>query len=118
MKSMVIVLLHTHTHTYIYADCKTKNVLYIIQCNGCNEQYVGETSVMLKDRMTLHRQHINKPEYRILGVSKHLKECGRGHFTVVPFYVLKNPDDDFRKTKELYFIKKFKPLLNTLHLVS
>ena len=34
-------------------------------------------------------------------------------FTVFPFFKMKVDDDDARKTKESYFIQKFKPLLNS-----
>ena len=96
-------------------DCLSKYVLYIITCNGCGEQYIGETSTALKDRMTFHRQQIRHKEYTILGVSQHIEQCGRGLFRVAPFYKLNNTDEQFRKCKEQYFIKKFKPSLNNLH---
>ena len=32
-------------------SCKSKHVIYVIQCRGCNEQYIGET-VNLRNRIT------------------------------------------------------------------
>ena len=32
--------------------CETKNLIYMIQCNRCNLQYIGETKRRLKDRFT------------------------------------------------------------------
>ena len=33
--------------------CETKNLIYMIQCNRCNLQYIGETKRRLKDRFAL-----------------------------------------------------------------
>jgi len=55
-------------------DCDTRNVVYVIICNGCNKKYIGETT-NLRSRVTLHNQHINHPELRKIPLSKHLVEC-------------------------------------------
>ena len=52
--------------------CKSSNVLYIITCGGCNQQYVGMTTQKLAGRFTIHRQHIDYEQYRKIGVSEHL----------------------------------------------
>ena len=39
-------------------DCKSCNVVYLITCNLCNKQYVGETLRRLCDRLTDHRSNI------------------------------------------------------------
>ena len=36
--------------------CDTKNLIYMIQCNRCNLQYIGETKRRLKDRFNEHRR--------------------------------------------------------------
>ena len=41
--------------------CHTKNIIYIIQCNRCNLQYIGETKRRLKDRFNEHRRMIDNP---------------------------------------------------------
>ena len=41
-------------------NCKTKNVIYLITCQKCGYQYVGETECSLRDRMNGHRGTINK----------------------------------------------------------
>ena len=41
------------------ADCNTKYVVYLIQCKRCDQQYVGQTSQSLKDRITRHMQKID-----------------------------------------------------------
>ena len=42
--------------------CDTKNLIYIIQCNRCNLQYIGETKRRLKDRFNEHRRTIDNPD--------------------------------------------------------
>ena len=42
--------------------CNTKNLIYMIQCNRCNLQYIGETKRRLKDRFNEHRRTIDNPK--------------------------------------------------------
>jgi len=100
-----------------HMTCKSANVLYIITCNGCNEQYVGMTNNTLAKRFTVHRQQINHPTYRKIGVSEHLYNCSKNEikFTVTPFYKI-SPDKTIGTTKEQLFIKQFQPSLNNLSL--
>ena len=41
--------------------CDTKNLIYMIQCNRCNLQYIGETKQRLKDRFNEHHHTIDSP---------------------------------------------------------
>ena len=43
------------THTF---SCKSKDIIYLITCNVCNKQYVGETQRQLSERLTDHRSNI------------------------------------------------------------
>ena len=36
-------------------DCNSTNVIYVIQCTHCHRQYVGKTSVTLRNRTLHHR---------------------------------------------------------------
>ena len=38
--------------------CETKDVIYLITCNGCGKQYIGETQ-SLRERVTLDSEEIN-----------------------------------------------------------
>ena len=53
-------------------NCDTKNCIYAIICNGCNEFCVGETT-NLRLRTNLHRDHINRNVG--LYVSRHIAVC-------------------------------------------
>ena len=93
-------------------DCNTRNLIYVMICEGCGEQYVGETSNPLKTRMTVHRQQIRTPELRQLNVSKHIAECGNGSFKIFPIYKMNTESTIDRRNKEHYFINCLKPSLN------
>lgn len=42
-------------------DCNTKNIIYLITCDTCKIQYVGETGNTLKTRFYCHSYNINNP---------------------------------------------------------
>ena len=99
-------------------SCTVGNVIYCITCQGCREQYIGETS-NLKACVRLHKNHISSPIYRTMGVSEHIASCARNKdpmFTIMPFYKVKTEDIIFREKKQDYFIGKYKPKLNALQL--
>ena len=86
-------------------------------CNGCQEQYVGMTNDALFSRNRVHKQQINHPEYRKLGVSKHIDECSELEikYSITPFYQLSQSRSALL-TKEDYFVLAFKPSLNSVKL--
>ena len=98
-------------------NCKTKNVLYILTCCGCGEQYVGKTHDMLAARMRVHKQQIRNQEVRKIGVSEHIDKCCSEaiKFTVTPFYKV-TEDRQTASIKEEHFIRTLKPTLNHLRL--
>ena len=98
-------------------NCKTKNVLYIITCTGCKEQYVGMTNDKLTARVRVHKSHIKNPQYRKLGVSKHIAECSNMEpkFNIAPFFKISESTTE-GLIKEEMFIKQFQPSLNNISL--
>ena len=46
-------------------NCRTWNVIYVITCKHCNQQYVGQTSQSLQDRITKHRNDLKSKNYLI-----------------------------------------------------
>ena len=40
-------------------DCSSKNVIYLLGCNKCPQQYTGETERMLRDRFSEHKGYVN-----------------------------------------------------------
>ena len=40
-------------------DCSTTNVIYLLGCDKCPQQYIGETERMLRDRFLEHKGYAN-----------------------------------------------------------
>lgn len=45
-----------------YLTCDTENLIYMIQCNRCNLQYIGKTKGPLKKRFNPHRCTLDNPQ--------------------------------------------------------
>ena len=94
-------------------SCNTMNCIYVLQCTGCQDLYIGETC-NFRSRVNLHKHHVNKNCG--LNVSRHIYDCAKDKdikFKIMPFYKVTEDDTKLRKEKERYFITKFKPNLNT-----
>jgi hypothetical protein len=94
-------------------DCNTKDCIYALTCKGCSNYYIGKT-VNLRNRMTKHRGDILYDDRRLAYVHRHIDLCGEGEFYVTPFYKVKTKGLVAHLSTESYFIRKFKPALNTL----
>ena len=42
-----------------YLDCRTDNIIYLIHCQICKFQYIGETKNKLQKRFSNHKSSIN-----------------------------------------------------------
>ena len=83
--------------------CDNKNLVYVVICPTCKEEYISETGIgdsKLRDKVRIYRQHIQQPEH--------------GSFIIFPFLQLRSNDTDLRREYEDYFIKKYKTKLNSL----
>ncbi len=94
--------------------CKTKNLIYCIECSNCKDIYIGQTKNSLSERNRVHRQQIRQPEYRNCPVSGHLDRCSGGRYKIFPFYKMstKSTCNIQREIKERFFIRKFNSPLN------
>ena len=95
-------------------DCGVRDFIYVITCNGCGEKYIGESGDTLRQRTSLHRNQILKPQYRKLKVSKHIAECAKTitiMFTICPFlnYTIRT---NYIEKKKNNFISKYNPSFN------
>ena len=55
--------------------CKTMDLIYVLICQKCKGEYVGETGVTINERTNLHRSQIIHEKYRKLKVSQHIFHC-------------------------------------------
>ena len=98
--------------------CEVKDVIYVVTCSGCGKQYIGETED-LHNRVTIHNQQINHPQYRHLNVSRHIARCAIGRklkYKICPILKLRNQNRISRQVKENYLIQKYRPPLNSTDL--
>ena len=93
-------------------DCTMKECIYALTCKGCGRYYIGKT-VNLRHRMTKHRGDIKYLVNREQYVHKHIYTCGGGDFFVTPFYHVKVKGEVAHCAIEDYFIRKYRPALNT-----
>ena len=87
------------------ANCKTSNVVYLIECSLCHVQYVGETRNALHIRMNRHRgdiyhRHLDKP------VSAHFNSSDHNlqHLSIMVLEVMRSQNEDIRKMRENFWI--------------
>ena len=89
-------------------DCNSENVIYLISCRKCPEQYVGETKRKFKDRMGEHRNYVRN---QVLTKATGLHFNKPGHqlsdMQVTVLEKIQNEDPHFRKEREKMFISKF-----------
>ena len=93
-------------------NCNSKNIVYLIECKRCNEQYVGETSNTLRARITQHISNINR--YCNTSVAEHFNQLGHdGIMDMQITPVLQMPDLESRvkntlarQKQESFFIEK------------
>ena len=52
--------------------CNSQNLIYLLSCNKCNMQYVGETTTPLNERINRHRTAKSGCQH----VLSHFQECG------------------------------------------
>lgn len=93
-------------------DCQSKNVVYVITCDNCKIQYVGETGDTLEERM---RQHMSQKK---LAIDKHFKEgrCKNKTFSVA--VVLQIEGIDQREHLETALMLKLGTLKKTLKVIK
>ena len=93
--------------------CKSKNLIYLLTCKACNQQYVGETSTQFNVRMNNHRTSKSGCEH----VINHKKTCQGCNFSYQILEKLNDNDDNLdpaitklRKTREDFWMKKLRTI--------
>ena len=86
----------------------TKNLIYMIQCNRCNLQYIGETKRRLKDRFNEHRRTIDNPNTKSkpTTVAQHFLSSPNhtaNDMQLIPIEKVFSDRDSIRKAREAFF---------------
>ena len=112
-------LFKNHKQFFIKSSmsCFSQNLIYVLICNNCQEEYIGETGDTLRHRTTTHRQQIYDSNYRNLKVSKHIFSCAinqKPKFKIMPILKIKiNATETKRRQAEAHLIHIFNPSLNS-----
>ena len=98
-------------HVRATATCKTRNVIYLIQCRKCKLQYVGETQNPLHIRLNGHRSDIRNKKLE-KPVAAHFNTPGHSinNLSIMVIERMKNEDPDLRKKRESYWIHHLQSL--------
>lgn len=94
-----------YTNKDVTANCLSKGVIYLITCNTCLKQYVGETK-NLKQRMNQHRTSFKNNKLDTY-LSKHYKLANHDHenFSIDILDNIENTDKRTRLDKENKWIR-------------
>ena len=98
-----------------HMSCDVKNVIYVMKCRGCGDEYIEETGNYLRKRVTVHNQQSRDPRTRMLQVNAHIDTCANNIFPnyyTFPFYKMYPESTTLRRAKEKFFINSLKPKLN------
>jgi hypothetical protein len=63
-------------------NCKSSNIIYLISCKFCNQQYVGETSRTLADRVNTHLSCIRTRKETPVGLHFNIAGHSLSDFTI------------------------------------
>ena len=91
--------------------CDSFNLIYVIICGSCKEEYIGETGdgkTKLRDRVRVYRYQIRQPQYQQLKVEGHLRVWGNGEFRIFPLLQKRSQDTNLRQSYETRFQQKLK----------
>lgn len=102
---------HKSSTLNVSSSCDTQKVIYLLICDGCQKAYIGRTSVQFRQRLTLHRQHINT-NYGFLPVSLHIKTCAPYTFSTTIIYNYVNDTEKTAAFIEEFYIDHFEAELN------
>ena len=93
-------------------NCESSNLIYVVIYQECKEEYIGETSGPVKERIIIYRQYISRPQYQQLAVEERLRTCRDEKFHRFPFFRILQENKSLRKSYDNYFIEKIELLLN------
>lgn len=87
-------------------NCNSFNIIYLITCNKCKVQYVGQTSRKLKDRLNDHCSNVNT--YKQTAISIHFisPQHTIQDIKIMPIELVKHTT--LRVNRELHWIKTLK----------
>ncbi len=88
--------------------CQSRNIIYMIECQKCGLQYIGESSRTLRERYTEHRSKINK-QYDVI-IARHFNypDHSINDVTITGVSKLTNNNTNQRRRREDAWIEKLR----------
>ena len=86
--------------------------MYMVQCNRCNLQYIGETKWRPKDRFNEHRRAVDKTNIKskptTVSAEHFLSHSNNSHtdMQLIPLEKIRSSRDSVRKAREWHLIDK------------
>ena len=91
-------------------SCKSKSLIYLIECKKCGKQYIGETKRQLNERFGEHRRSILNHNQLInpTPISEHFNQPGHSinDVLLIPLELIHSNRDSVRKAREAHLIAK------------
>jgi hypothetical protein len=87
-------------------NCNSTDVIYIISCQYCNKLYVGQTSKMVKERLTNHRSDIKLGKNTAIAIHFNEPHHNINHLKITPIADLSIHPPQDRLHIEYNFMKK------------
>ena len=96
--------------------CESFNIIYLLECNKCQNRYIGTTGRQLKNRLAEHRGYItNQVVSRSTGAHFNLPGHSLANLTVTILKQTRSSNAEYRKEREKYFIRKFDTFNNGIN---
>ena len=97
-------------------NCNSMNIVYVIECDKCEEKYVGETKRTLRKRLAEHRGYVLNKQLDI-ATGAHYNSPGHSvaNMKISVIEQVKQQSDLYRKEREEYFIRKIDTYHNGLN---
>ena len=100
-------------------NCTTSNIIYLISCEKCNIQYVGETDRQMKVRFAEHQGYVrHKDISKATGEHFNLPSHKLSDMRIRVLEKLHSNDPFYRKTREAMYINKFNTKIRGLNKIS
>ena len=100
-----IVDLHQH-HT-----CNDNNIIDVMECLKCKQQYIGETEHSVRKRFLQHRGYVRRQETE-KATGHHFSQPGHNmsDMSISVLERIRQSDPQYRKERESYYIEQFEAL--------
>ena len=82
-------------------NCNTRNIIYVVTCEKCGKQYVGETGRSLRDRLNDHKSDIRNKRRTPLATHFNLPDHSVFHVKITPVEVVENRFARLRREQDL-----------------